>query len=114
MRRGVFFFLAIAFAALALWSAWNPGYYYLGRATVLTLIGAGASYAWIRDRNRRYALAASLLYVTLVVGIAFAEEEITAPASQTESINVWYVLLAALFLIATAIAAVIAKFRHHT
>lgn len=113
MRRGVFVSLAIASAALALWSAWNPGYYYLGRAAVFTLIGAGASYAWIRDRNRGYALAVSLLYVTLVLGIAIAEEEITAPANQTESINIWYMPLAALFLTATAIAAAIAKFRHH-
>lgn len=113
MRRGVFVSLAIASAALALWSAWNPGYYYLGRAALFTLIGAGASFAWIRDRNGRYALAVSLLYVTFVLGIAIAEE-ITAPANETESINIWYMPLAALFLIAATTAAAIAKFRRHT
>lgn len=51
--------------------------------------------------------------MTLVLGIAIGEEEITASTYQTESINIWYMPLAALFLIATAIAAAIAKFRHH-
>lgn len=109
MRRSLFVFLAIVFAALAFWSAWNPGYYYLVRAAVFTLVGAGAFYAWVRDLNRNYAVAASLLYVTLILGIAIAEEWITAPANQTESINIWYMPLAAAFLIATGVAAAFAK-----
>lgn len=105
--------MAVGAAALALWSAWNPGYYYLTRAALFTLIGAGATFAWLRDRHRRYAVAASLLYVTLVLNIAIVEEWITVPTNQIESVNILFVPLAALFLAGTAVAALIARFRHH-
>jgi hypothetical protein len=103
--------VAVGAAALSLWSAWNPGYYYLTRAAVFALVGAGASYLLVKEGGGRYALPVSLLYVTMLIGIAFAVELATAPPNQTESINIWYRPLALLFLTAAVISAVAAKVR---
>ena len=41
--------VAVGASALSLWSAWNPGYYYLARAAVFMFIGAVASYLVVKD-----------------------------------------------------------------
>jgi len=103
--------VAIGSTTLALWSAWNPGYYYLTRAAVLTVMGAGAAYLMTRDRNSRYALTAALFYVTLVIGISIAQEMLTAPSNETESISIWYVPIFVVFLLASVITAAAAGSR---
>jgi len=111
MRRGVLILVVIGSTTLALWSAWNPGYYYLTRAAVFTGIGAGAAYLMTRDRNSRYALTAALFYVTLVLGISIAREMVTASSNQAESISVWYVPMFVVFLFAGVITAAAAGSR---
>ena len=101
---------AVGCAALALWSAWNPGYYYLARAAALTLVGAGCSTLLVRDRRGGYALVAALLYAALVLGIAAAGEVIGFQAGEVESKANFYVPLAAL---AAAIATAVARTRQH-
>ena len=96
---------------LGLWSSWNPGYHYLTRAAGFTAIGAGAMYLWMRERNRHYSLAVSFSYVTAVLTIGVLVEWLTAPANQTESINIWYIPLLMVFMLATAGSAVVARFR---
>lgn len=111
LRTDLFGVLALAFGMLALWSSWNPGYHYLTRAAGFTVLGAGANYLWVRQRNRRYSLAVAFGYVTAVLGIGVLVEWLTAPANQTESINIWYAPLLVVFMLATAVTAVAARFR---
>ena len=40
-------------------------------------------------------------------------EWLTAPANQTESINIWYTPLLVLFMLAPAVSAIVARFRFH-
>lgn len=101
--------LSIGSGALALWSALNPGYYYLGRAALFTIIGAGAIYMTLGGRFGRYRLAAALVYVTLVSTAAIAMEFIASPPDQVESINVLYLPIAVLSGIASVLTAVTAK-----
>jgi uncharacterized membrane protein (DUF485 family) len=110
MRRGILGIVAIGSAALGLWSLWNPGYYYLGRATLFILIGAGAVYLWMGHRHRRYAFAASFVYVALLLVIAAVGEWIAAPVYQVESLSLMLLPLAAVFLAAAILTAVSARF----
>lgn len=111
LRTGLFGLLALVFGVLALWSSWNPGYHYLTRAAAFTVLGAGAIYLWMRQRNSHYSLAVAFGYVTAVLGIGVLVEWLTAPADQTESINIWFTPLLVVFMLATAVAAVTARFR---
>lgn len=108
---GVFGVPALAFGVLALLSSWNPGYHYLTRAAGFTVLGAGATYLWMRERNRHYSLAVAFSYVTAVLAIGVLAEWLTAPANQTESINIWYTPSLVVFMLATAVSAVVARFR---
>jgi hypothetical protein len=112
-RRGVFGVLALVFGVFALWSSWNPGYLYLTRAAGFTVIGAGATCLWMKERNRHYSLAVAFSYVTAVLAIGVLVEWLTAPANQTESINIWYTPLLVLFMLAPAVSAIVARFRFH-
>jgi peptidoglycan/LPS O-acetylase OafA/YrhL len=98
--------VAVVAAARSLGSAWNPGYYYLTRAAVFALIGAGASNLLVKERGGRHGLTVALLYVTVLLGIVLAVESVTAPPNQIESVDIWYWPLALLFLIAAVISAV--------
>lgn len=109
-RGGVFGVLALVFGVLALWSSWNPGYHYLTRAAGFTVLGAGATYLWMRRRNRRYSLAVAFSYVTALLAIGVLVEWLTAPASQTESI-IWYTPLLVVFVLATGVSAVVAALK---
>lgn len=82
LRTGLFGVLALAFGMLALWSSWNPGYHYLTRAAGFTVLGAGAIYLWMRQRNRHYSLAVAFGYVTAVLGIGVLVEWLAAPANK--------------------------------
>lgn len=65
-----------------------------------------------RDRrNRHYSLAVAFGYVTFVLGIGVLIEWLAAPANQTESINIWFTPLLVVFMLATAVTAVAARFR---
>jgi hypothetical protein len=112
-RRDVSGVLALVFAVLALWSSWNPGYHYLTRAAGFTVLGAGAIYLWMRKRNRRYSLAVVFTYVTAVLAIGVLVEWLTAPANQTESVNLWYTPLLVVFMLAAAVSAVVARGKTH-
>jgi asparagine N-glycosylation enzyme membrane subunit Stt3 len=107
LRRGVFGAPALVFGMLALWSSWNPGYHYLTRAAGFIVLGAGAIFLWMRRRNGRYAVAVACLYVTAILAIGVHLEWITAPANQTESINIWLAPLLVVFMLATAVAALL-------
>lgn len=110
MRKTLLFSAALGLAVLALWSAWNPGYYYLARAAVFTMMGAGAVYLWARALGRgRYAVTGGLLYATIVLSVAVVKVELTALPGQVESINVVLIPLAAAFLLATVVGAVTAR-----
>jgi peptidoglycan/LPS O-acetylase OafA/YrhL len=98
--------VAVGASALSLWSAWNPGYYYLARAAVFMFIGAVASYLVVKERGGRHGLTASLLYVTVLFSIAIAVELVTASPDPIETTSTWYTPLALLFLAAAAISAV--------
>lgn len=111
MRRGILGVIAIGSGALALWSLWNPGYYYLGRAALFCLVGAGAVYLWLGARQGRYALATSCLYVAIILMITVAEEWITAASGQVESINLVLMPLTVLFLATAIFAAADARLR---
>lgn len=110
-RRGVFGVLALVFAVLALWASWNPGYHYLIRAAAFTVLGAGAIYLWMRKRNTRYSLTVAFSYVSAVLAIGVLVEWLTAPASQTESVNIWYTPLLVVFTLAAAVSAVVARLK---
>lgn len=111
MRRGSLGVIAIGSGALALWSLWNPGFYYLGRAALFSLVGAGAVYLWLGGRQGRYALATSCLYLALILMIAVAAEWITAPSGQVESVNIVLLPLTVLFIASAIFTAADARFR---
>lgn len=111
LRRGALGALALVFGMLALWSSWNPGYHYLTRAAGFVVLGAGAVFLWTRERNRRYSLTVAFSYVTAVLAIGVLAEWLTAPANQTESINIWYTPLLMVFILVTAVSAVVARLK---
>lgn len=92
---------ALLFGVLAVWSALNPGYYYLGRAALFIVLGATCAYIAAKPLTPRQAPTLSLLYVAVVLSVAAVIEVASSPAGQVESLSVFLVPL----ILTTTVAA---------
>jgi hypothetical protein len=104
VRQGILIALICAFTTLALWSVWNPDWYYLGRFVLFSVLGALALYALAR--GHRHAATLPLLYLTAVVIAVLLADLATASPSAAESLSMFMLPVAIMLSLVTVLVAV--------
>ncbi len=93
---------ALLFGALAMWSALNPGFYYLERAGLFIVLGAVCTYLAAKPLSPRQAPTLALLYVAVVLAVTAVIDVTSAPAGQVESLSMFLVPLILIAALAAA------------
>ena len=103
MRQGILIALVCAFTTLALWSVWNPGWYYLGRFVGFSFLGALALHALAKGHH--HAATLSLPYLTAVAIAVSLADLITTSPSTAEALSVFLLPIAILLSLVTLLVA---------